>query len=334
MSSVERELRTNLRRAGLTTSAIDAVWPEWWSTEAGESASASAELRFTLARRLGLAPSSLIEGPPRFVWRDETRFKNLGTVSEHEAAVLASFSVSVGRYAIRAATPVAAIPPNMTARELRAALLAGQAVVDLDALLATCWAFGIPIIHLAIFPLSQKRMNSVATRLGDRYAILIGRESRFPAQIAYFVAHELGHVLAGHVSDSAAVLDVEDPLRAEEEDDEELAADRFALELLTGSADPDIAVDRNEFTARQLAYAAMEAAGDHLVDPGVIALCLAHRTGQWRAAMGALKIIPPGEVDVPRGVNRLAASQLDWDAISVEDQAFLSTVMGDPARDT
>ena len=333
MSSVERELRTTLRRAGLTAAAIDAVWPEWWSTEAGESASASAELRFTLARRLGLAPSSLIDGPPRFVWRDETRFKNLGTASEGEAAVLASFAVGVGRCAIRAATRTASTPSVITARDLRTALVVGQGIVDLDALLATCWTFGIPVIHLAIFPLAQKRMHSVATRLGERYAILIGRESKFPAQVAYFVAHEIGHVLLGHIRDSVAMLDVEDPLKAEKPDHEELAADRFALELLTGSAEPDITVDRDQFTARQLAGAAMEAAEDHSIDPGVIALCLAHRTGQWQAAMGALKIIPPGEVDVPRRVNRLAASELDWGAVSIEDQAFLSRVMGDPLRD-
>jgi hypothetical protein len=224
MTSVEHELRTTLRRAGLTTTAINAVWPEWWSTEAGQSPSASAELRFTVARRLGMAPSSLIEGPPRFVWRDETRFKNLGTASEQEAAILASFSVAVGRCAIRAATPVAAMPSDLTALDLRTMLITGQPAVDLDALLATCWTFGIPVIHLNVFPLSRKRMHSVATRLGDRYAILIGRESRFPAQVAYFVAHELGHIFSGHVRDSAAVIDVEDPLRTEQTDDEESSA--------------------------------------------------------------------------------------------------------------
>jgi hypothetical protein len=289
-------------------------------------------MRFTIARRLGLAPSSLIDGPPRFVWKDETRFKNLGTASDHEAAVLASFSVAVGRCAI-AATPVGGgLPAQMTASDFRGILLQSSPTVDLTALLAACWALGVPVIHLSVFPLQNKRMHSVATRLGDRYAVLVGRDSKFPSQIAYFIAHELGHILSGHVLDSAALLDVEDPLQASEPDDEESAADRFALELLTGNPEPEIETSQDRFSATQLAQAAMAAAGPAHIDPGVIALCLAHQTGQWREAMGALKILPPGEVDVAAGINDLAGQQFEWDSISTENQAFLQTIMGGAAR--
>lgn len=333
MSSFEAELRTTLRRAGLTTSAIDAVWPEWWSDEAGDSPSAATELRFTVARRLGIAPSSLLgTGSPQFVWRDETRFKNIGAANQHEAGVLASFSVSVGRCAIRATPPETAVPVGMTASSLRAHLLRDAPTVDLGALLIACWSFGIPVLHMKVFPLAQKRMHAVATRLGTRFAVLIARESRYASQVAYYVAHELGHILTGQVGESAAMLDVDDPLRSSDGDDEEDTADRFALELLTGDPEPDVSANFQQFNATQVAQSAMEAAGQHKVDPGVIALCLGHRTGRWEQVMGALKIIPPGEQDVPGEVNRLAHSQLDWTAISYEDQAFLETIMGIDGR--
>src|ERR1700735_5212780 len=104
MPSEAQTLRRQLMRAGISGSAIDAVWPQWWSTDAEASISAVTELRYTLARRLGLSPQSLFEDAPRFVWRDEAKFKNLGTATEDEGVVLTSFSVALGGYLV-AATP-------------------------------------------------------------------------------------------------------------------------------------------------------------------------------------------------------------------------------------
>lgn len=60
MSAFERSLRARLRATGLTARVVDAAWPAWWSEEAEDSASAMAELQFTLARKLGMSPSSLL----------------------------------------------------------------------------------------------------------------------------------------------------------------------------------------------------------------------------------------------------------------------------------
>src|SRR5262245_58890952 len=70
-------LKWSLQKLGFSDTAIDAAWPEWWSVDADASASANAELRFSLARKLGLDPRSLIENDePRFVWR-EAKYKHL-----------------------------------------------------------------------------------------------------------------------------------------------------------------------------------------------------------------------------------------------------------------
>src|ERR1051326_5961574 len=96
------QLRRELRQAGIANAAIDAVWPDWWSDEAAQSASATAELTYTVARRLGLSPRTLFDGSAQFLWRDETKFKNLGTASEREQEIIAAFGSAVGRYPIRA----------------------------------------------------------------------------------------------------------------------------------------------------------------------------------------------------------------------------------------
>lgn len=70
-------LRRRLRQAGLSDPAINAAWPAWWSDAATVSRSARVELRFALARNLGLSPKSLLGDRVEFVWKDEARFKHL-----------------------------------------------------------------------------------------------------------------------------------------------------------------------------------------------------------------------------------------------------------------
>jgi hypothetical protein len=95
-------LRKELRRAGLSNSALEAAWPAWWSDELAASPSGRAELRFALARRLGLAPKPLLGERVEFVWKDSARFKHLTTQDAQQQDILSSFGVSVGRLLLRA----------------------------------------------------------------------------------------------------------------------------------------------------------------------------------------------------------------------------------------
>lgn len=325
MTAFEQELRAKLRATGLTTRVVDAAWPAWWSEDAEESASAVAELKFALARQLGMAPSSLLSGEsPQFIWYDETKYKNLGTTTDLEASVLASFSISVSRDAL------AATPPSMSRLSgdpsaVRQTLLEHSESIGLPEVLGLCWRHGIPVLQLRVFPLQHKRMHAVAARVGDRHAVLVGHESRFQAQVAFWVAHELGHIARGDVRDAAALMDVEDPLRVPTKDDEEEGADSWALELLTGHPDRVVESATDGYTASDLAAAVRKQSSVFRVDPGVLALCLGHNDSTWAQVMGALKIL--GEVDVGGFINQTAATQLLWSELSLDSQAFLRTIL-------
>ena len=326
MSAFERSLRARLRAAGLTTRVVNAAWPAWWSEEAEESASAVAELQFTLARRLGMSSRSLMsDGDPEFIWFDETKYKNRGTTTDLEAAVLASFSVAVSRDAL-AATQPSALTLTTDASELRSSLLGRNEYIGLRELVTLCWGLGIPILNVKIFPLQQKRMHAVTARLGDRYAILVGRQSQFQAQVAFWIAHELGHIARGDVRDAAALMDVEDPLRSADKDGEENGADAWALELLTGDPGRVVESAAPSYKASDVAAAVLSQASTYRVDPGVLALCLGHNESTWEKVMGALKIL--GESDVGATINLIADRQLDWDELPIDSQAFLRTILG------
>lgn len=328
-STTEEKLRSHLRRDGMTERAIDAIWPKWWSTEAEQSVSARAELHFSLARRLALPPQSLFNDQPKFIWRRDAKYKNLGDLGDLESALLASFCVGFGRHlisSVRSSFAVGDTAPLPSAAQLRDILLRERPVVDLHTLLVFCWGVGIPIVQLSLFPLRNKGLHAVTTRSGDRFAIMIGRITNFRAQACFWIAHEIGHIALGHLGDSCALLDVEDPL-GQSDDEEERAADEYALELLTGAPQPTIDTGSSEYTASQLARAVDAEGTKYAIDPAILALCTAHQDRRWEQAFGALKILGD-ESDVSARLNDLASSQIDLDLLPTDDQEFVLTVMG------
>lgn len=320
-------LRRRLRQAGLSDPAINAAWPAWWSDAATVSRSARVELRFALARNLGLSPKSLLGDRVEFVWKDEARFKHLLVKGGEQQSILTSFCITVGRLVLRA-SPERGPVVGISAEGLRGAVLRSRPFVDLVGLLASCWGLGIPVVHLRVFPLPAKSMHATVVTSGGRYAVLLGRDSNYPAPVAFTLAHELGHVVLGHLDGSLALVDVDDPAIAVDEDAEESAADKFALTLLTGMPQPDIRTNIDRFGPRQLAAAAMEAGPDQGIEPGTLALCLAYRTNRWAAALGALRHIYAGRRPVWREVNGIAAGQLEWGALGDAGADYLRNLLG------
>lgn len=314
-----------LRKAGISRAAIRAAWPSWWSEDAGVTPSGRAELRFALARRLGLEPKPLLGERVEFVWNDEARFKHLSAQDQAQKAALTSFGMSVGRLLLRA-TP--GDPTEIAdGGVIRDAILTGSPFVDLGSLIATCWALRVPVIHLRVFPLEAKSMHAMVVHVDGRFAILLGRDAGYPAPVAFTLAHELGHVMLGHLADAPALVDLEDPALATDGDEQEDEADRFALTLLTGSPEPDIQTNLDHFNAPTLAAAVLEAAGRYAVEPGTLALCLAHRRHAWPVAMSAMKFIYSERKPAWREVNGIADGELDWDALGDEAGHYLRNVM-------
>ncbi len=323
------QLRRALRMAGLSRNAVDAAWPRWWVAEAEASPSAQAELRFALARNLGLSPKALLGERVEFIWRDRARFKNLSGESDHEKAALDSFGTSIGQLAIRA-TAGDNLRVVESAEALRKAILARNDVVGLRELIAACWSMGTPVIFLRVFPLTAKSMHAMVVAWGGRHAVLLARAASYPAPVAFTLAHEIGHIVLKHVGDAASLVDLDDPgsAAAATKDGDEVAADRFALTLLTGSPDPDIQVSRAAFGGRQLAEVVLREGPPRGIEPGTLALCTGHATGNWQAAMSALKYVYGGAHLVAPVVNAYASSAFDWSALDHGSADYLQAIMG------
>lgn len=319
-------LRAELRAAGLSRQAVDAAWPEWWSDEAERSVSARTELRLSIARNLGLAPKALVGERVDFVWRDRARFKHLGADEDIAVAALNSFGVSVGRSLIEATERQGDLV-GLGASQLRSMLLE-MGTPDLPGLLTVCWAFGVPVAHLRVWPLAQKAMHAMVVGQKGRHAIMFSREASYPAMVAFTLAHEIGHIALGHVPADDILVDAEDPAGTADHDEEEVAADRYALEVLLGDPDPEITLNYDTFNHAMLAEVALRAGPRLGIDPGTIALAVAHRRNAWPVAMAAMKLIQPEPLVVSDLVNKVARSQLDLSRLGDDSATFIERTLG------
>lgn len=325
-----QRFRTRLSQAaGLSDSAINAAWPDWWSDAADASPSAVAELRFSVARKLGLDPRSLLEEEqPRFVWDDSAKYKNFKGDAERERPAITAFGTSLGRMLVKA-TPDFVPLEGIEAEGLRRSILAQKPFIGLVDLLAFLWGVGVPVVHLRVFPLAAKRMCAMAVRVGGRYAVLLAQDSQYPASIAFHLAHEIGHIALGHVGENSALVDMEDTNEAiNDKDDEEVAADRFALHLLTGTPHFSVGKTGEGNSARQLAEQALTIGPQNGIEPGMLALCYGHETAEWGVVQKALARIYASPIPAWSVTNSIANRQLTWGELSDENASFVHAVMG------
>lgn len=320
-------LRNELRSAGLSRAVVDAAWPDWWSDEAEASVSAQTELRLAVARNLGLSPRALIGERVDFVWRDRARFKHLKADVAGEVAALNSFGVSVGRSLLEASEAGTGLE-GLGAADLRSMLLQFGRAPDLFSLLTVCWALGIPVAHLRVWPLAQKAMHAMVIGQHGRHAILFCRETSYPAMAAFTLAHEIGHIALGHVPPDDVLIDAEDPAGAPDHDEEEVAADRYALEVLVGDPDPDIRINFETFNQSMLADVVTRLGPEYGIDPGTLALAVAHRYNAWPIAMAAMKLIQADPISVSELVNEVARTQLRSDRLGSDTAVFLARTLG------
>lgn len=338
MSNSSR-LIDRLAEAGFPESFVRASFPDWWTPEQGETTTGRTLAALLLARRLSLDPESLLDDnvPVGFLHTGPTKFKHLRLRPGPQRDALTAYCQGVARLVLTAQDRQEEPPEIPGALELRQSILeSGRDNVGFGDVLSLCWAMGIPVLHIRLFPATTKGLTAMAVRMGRGHAILVARESGVAAQYMFHVAHELGHIALGHLKQVAAIIDADskDPDVVSGglvRDEEEEAADAYAQELLTGVS--DFRVDRAVMsdsqmrfgTARELAAKVLIVGRELGVDPGHIAMCFADSTGEWGLAQNAVKLLPHQSEKPGTLVNRVLWQQLG-DIPRDQSMSFLRAV--------
>jgi hypothetical protein len=270
----------------------------------------------------------LDEETPKFIWDDSAKFKNFRGDLQEARPAISSFGTVLGRLLIKGCPsylPIEKLDPL----ELRHSILASRPFVDITSLISFLWGVGIPVIHLRVHPLVAKHMCAMSVRIGDRYAVLIAKDSNYPAHTIFHLAHEIAHIALGHLSDGGSIIDMDDPAeRVEENDPEEIAADQYALQLLTGYAQLTVENTGTGRSARQLATEVIRAGQLNAIEPGTLALCYGYTNKDWATANKAIHFIYNQPSPVWENINKIALTQISWDLMSEESSSYLRAVMG------
>lgn len=340
MATQPNILTKRLLDLGLSEELVDASIPDWWQTAEQGSPSARALVSMLLARRLSIDPETLLDDavPVGFLHTGPTKFKHMRLADGVRRDALVAFAHGVTRIllSVADASPAPAVPANPL--DLRNAILAsGRPFVSFGDVLTACWSLGVPVLHLRLFPAKTKGVTAIAVRIGGRHAILVARESGYEAQYMFHLAHELGHIALGHLTDVSAIVDA-DPLDSANDpeelvdDEEERAADGYAQALLTGSESFEVV--RQDWvgsgtkfgTARELAERAIGTGSGLGVDPGHIIMCFGYSTGDWQLANAAAKLLPSQAERPGTMVNKVLWGQLGTGQSDSQAVAYLSAV--------
>jgi hypothetical protein len=187
--------------------------------------------------------------------------------------------------------------------DLRSWILARHRVVDLPALLDAAWAHGIAVFHFSYLPTAGRKFAGMAYYEDKRPIVILATGSDAPPRVAFYLAHEIAHILRGHVKPGGAMIADADFDRAAE-DKEEREADGDALELLTGERDPAFSPTHG-MTAARLAPKVRAYEREHGVHAGTVALIYGKTANRMPVAIQALKLM-----NMDTGARRLIADAL------------------------
>jgi len=219
----QKAMRKRAEKAGVARDLFDRL----------AAAASRVQLPQLLDRGFGWTMDTLTAGVPTSPELEgAVQFKTTSSSDPNESPLL-SLAATVTRI-ISEHLKIPEARPIPDATTVRSEILDSAGQVTLESLLEWMWDHGIPVI-----PLHGKAGFCAAVLALDRNPAVIIKETR--EHLAYWLfdlAHELGHLANGHVHQEALVdVDALSPGgRHEHQDEQEDAADEFALELLLGNA--------------------------------------------------------------------------------------------------
>ena len=322
-------LYRRLSQVGLTRHFVrNTALPSWWDDEVAANPAGYAQGLLLLSRHLGLDLRSLQDDTVPLRLRDfgACKYKKRAGVTEDELAMARVIATRAAQLAAEAMPDAPAALPASAAEARQQILDGGAPWVGLHELLDYCWSLGVPVLHLDHFPPHAHRPDGFAARVRGRPVIVLCRKARNPAWMLFILAHELGHILLGHIEDDGALLD--EHVDEASQDGEEKEANAFAVELLTGRPDRRFVAAGRWPNAQGLADEALRIGRQTQTDPGHIVLNYAHAMGGnsfFAVANAALRLLE-SRADAVALVRAKLAERLDWSRLPEDSSEFLMRV--------
>lgn len=304
--------------------------PDWWCEEYEMMEGAFMTAAAHISKRFNLDFLSLLDDQvkPQFVLTNQPKYKIQHGTDPQQLPVVNAIAAKVADVVAFACKRPYQPIEHLSVAAIRAEILASRRFVDLEGVLDFCWSRGIPVVHFNQYPRAKgiKKFQGMVACFSQRPVIILSLNAVSPSRLLFVAAHELGHVLKGHLSLMDEGVLVDEEIKLESKDEEEIEASEVAAELLLGRSDKFYGQLRN-YTAEQLANYADRVGSEDGILPGVLVLNYGWYKKHWGAASKALKILEPG-ANAPQQVNRYLLEHLNWDALGHDYQDYLGLVLG------
>jgi hypothetical protein len=268
------------------------VLPDWWDDSLADDPTSRVQIELRVAQRLSLPLADVADPrkPLQLVKATDVRLKRAKAGTDRAdvapGLIAARNAVALVLPHLRNVPP---LPANLTVGDLRRWILARNKTVDLGELAEACWAHGIALFHFAPLPTAAKKFAGMAYYEGNRPVIVLASGYDAPPRQAFYLAHEISHVLRGHVKPGGEML-ADSDLDTKTEDKQEREADGDALELLTGEQVPSFKPTYG-MTAPKLRAAAERYEAEKNVHAGTVALVYGKTAQRMPVAVAALKLM-------------------------------------------
>lgn len=319
-----------LSRAGFKRDFVcPAILPDWWDESCVEDPSLLPDIEIRVARFFGLPLATIKDTSSALVLPEyaNAQLRRVRDVDRDRLRPAIHAAMQIAEAVVRCLrdnVPSPTLPPadGLAWRNLMRRV--GPATT-LDDILSDLWLRGIPVVPLDVLPTPS--FQGVACIAEGRPVVLLGHKHDEPGHVAFFVAHEAGHVAAGDCEPGQPVVDEEEEIA--DDSDMERLADKFATQVLVGSDAVPLAEAAN---FKQLALRAVELEQQTGADASFIISAWASRTRDYTKASMAIKALyRAGGARLK--LRQYFAQHVDLQAASESDRALLRCVHGKPERD-
>jgi Zn-dependent peptidase ImmA (M78 family) len=311
--------------------------PDWWCDEFEQSPSAMVEASAYVCRRTGIDFAALMAPGQALTLAEgaKLRYKLHQGTEQNTLAIARALGEQVSKLVAYACPKpllsVVGVPASEIRAEILASARAGDVGITLEGLLTFCWGRGIPVVHLSNLPSGngKKKFDGMVGEFDGRPVLAIGSGRKSAAWLAFVLAHELGHIAADHVTGGARIID--EKINPEDgENEQELEADRFAVELIYGRAEAAYRF-LGKPTPNKLAELAISAGVRDRVNPASVALNYAWLMNQegekvWGLATKAIQQLEGSTRSANEIISEYLNNQLNWESLSEDNREFLEHI--------
>lgn len=301
------------------------ILPDWWTDEVDKTPGVLTEGALYISRRLNLDMQSLLDCKlsPEFNSSCQLKFKLKAGTNNHQLTIPHLISARIAEMVAYACNNPYQPLDSVSVSAMRQDILVHQNSVNLQGFLEYCWGRGIPVIHFDKFPPKVHKFHGMVGYFYDRPVILLSLKAKSPSRLLFIAAHELGHILQGHLTQEKLLFD--EKISLESTDKEEVEANEVAGELLLGAAKKSYCSQEN-YTGQKLANYAQKISSRERVDAGVVAWNYGWYKHHYGSVGDALKILEP-DANAPQEINRYLEQNLDWEKLGDDNHDYLTKML-------